>query len=133
MSQSLKQLWKHSSSLIILGKSAEATKLSNNFNYKVSDTHNRLQNVISLSVFFLFRINLNNFVKVLVLERPSKASYPGALVFPGGVAEQSDQAEDWLKFYRKFGIDDTKFKSIIKTCSKRSFIFNHDSSDSISR
>lgn len=66
-------------------------------------------------------------VKVLVLERPSNASYPGSLVFPGGAAEQSDQVEDWLKFYRKFGVDDTKFTSIIKKCSKRSFIFqNHD-------
>ncbi|XP_031623758.1 nucleoside diphosphate-linked moiety X motif 19-like [Contarinia nasturtii] len=103
MSQSLKQLWKHSSSLIILGKNAEAAKI-NNFNYKV-----------------------------LVLERPSKASYPGAFTFPGGVTENSDQVEDWLKFYRKFGIDDSKFKSIIKTCSNRSFIFNHDGGNTISR
>lgn len=86
-----------------------------------------------MSIHFQFCINLNDVVKVLVLERPSKATYPGALVFPGGAAEQIDQAEDWLKFFRKFGIDDSKFKSIIKTCSKRSFIFNHDSSDSISR
>lgn len=70
---------------------------------------------------------------MLVLERPSKASYPGALVFPGGVAEQSDQVEDWLNFYRTFGIDDTKFKSIIKTGSNRSFIFNQDTNNGISR
>lgn len=37
MSQSLKKLWKQSSSLIILGKNAEATK-SNRFNYKVRET-----------------------------------------------------------------------------------------------
>lgn len=54
-------------------------------------------------------------------------------MFPGGVAEQSDQVEDWLNFYRKFGIDDTKFKSIIKTCSNRSFIFNHDTKNGINR
>lgn len=37
MSQSLKKLWKQSSSLIILGKNAEATK-PNRFNYKVRET-----------------------------------------------------------------------------------------------
>lgn len=35
MSQTLKQLWKHSSSLIILSKNPTSTKI-NNFNYKVS-------------------------------------------------------------------------------------------------
>lgn len=32
--------------------------------------------------------------------------------------------EDWLKFFRKFDIDDARFKSITKTCANRSFIFN---------
>lgn len=69
---------------------------------------------------------------MFVLERPPQGSYPGAIVFPGGVTEQADQVEDWLKFYRKFGIDDSKFKSITKTCPNRSFIFKPDN-DSINR
>lgn len=55
MSQSLKQLWKHSSSLIILGKSAEATKI-NNFNYKVrhaKEIHRRKCHFVFLFVFAL--------------------------------------------------------------------------------
>lgn len=83
-----------------------------------------------ISIHDFFQINVK---KVLVLERPSKASYPGAIVFPGGVAEQVDEVEDWLKFYRQFGVDDSKFKSIHKTCSNRSFIFNNDNGNSISR
>lgn len=72
-------------------------------------------------------------LQVLVLERPSSASYSGAIVFPGGVVEQADQTDDWLKFYRKFGIDEANFKSITKTCPNRSFIFKPDSSDGICR
>lgn len=68
-----------------------------------------------------------------MLQRPSKGSYPGAIVFPGGASEAVDHADDWLKFYHKFGIDESKFKSIIPTCTNRSFIFNQNSSDSISK
>lgn len=74
-----------------------------------------------------------DFHQVLVLERPSKASYSGAIVFPGGMTEQVDEVEDWIKFYRQFGVDDTKFKSIQKSCPNRSFIFNNGNSNSISR
>lgn len=71
--------------------------------------------------------------KVFVLERPAKGSYPGAIVFPGGVTEKVDGIDDWLKFYHKFGVDESKFKSIIKTCPNRSFIFKPESSDYINR
>lgn len=130
MSQPLKQLWKHSSSLIILGKNAEAIK-PNRFNYKVREftwiSAKQINSVQITSVNWLF------FFKVFVMERPAKGSYPGAIVFPGGVTEQADQVDDWLKFYRKFGIDDSKFKSIKKTCPNRSFIFKTDNSDCINR
>lgn len=70
--------------------------------------------------------------QVLTLERPSKSSYPGAIVFPGGVCEEVDQVEDWLKFFKKFGVDDAKFKSITKSCTNRSFIFKQ-SPDAINK
>lgn len=73
------------------------------------------------------------FVKVLVLKRPSNGSYPGAIVFPGGVVESADQTKDWLEFYRKFGVDDSKFKSINKTTPNRSFIFQCDNKDTLNR
>lgn len=138
MSQALKQLWKHSSSLIIVGKNVESTKLKK-FNYKVCDLN--LYSVMKFSSFFqnTLRMNVKMFWfvlynwKVLVLEREKKGSYPGALVFPGGVTENADHAKDWLNLYRKFGIDDSKFQSITKTCPNRSFIFQCDEGNSISR
>lgn len=71
---------------------------------------------------------------MLVLKRPSNGSYPGAIVFPGGVTEpQADGTNDWLELYRKFGVDESKFKSVIKTTPNRSFIFQCDNKDLIHR
>lgn len=53
MSQALKQLWKHSSTLIILSKNPTSTKI-NNFNYKVSSMpfiENGQQNKLFDSLF----------------------------------------------------------------------------------
>lgn len=56
MSSSLKQLWKHSASLIILGKNPSASKVCNaNANYKVSafDCKGNDENAcISISIFY---------------------------------------------------------------------------------
>lgn len=72
-------------------------------------------------------------LKVLVLKRPSNGSYPGAIVFPGGTTEQSDETKDWLEFYRKFGVDESKFKSVTKSTPNRSFIFQCDNNDVLNR
>lgn len=46
------------------------------------------------------------------MERPSRSTFPGGFVFPGGVAETTDESEEWLKFYESFGIDDRKLQTI---------------------
>lgn len=68
-----------------------------------------------------------------MLKRPSNGSYPGASVFPGGATEPADEAKDWVEFYRKFGVDESKFKSIIKTTPNRSFIFKCDDGNALNR
>lgn len=73
------------------------------------------------------------FFQVLVLERPSKSTFSGAIVFPGGVTERVDEVDAWLTFFKKFGVDDAKFKSIIRTHPNRSFIFQQESSESINK
>lgn len=68
-----------------------------------------------------------------MLQRPSRGSYPDAVVFPGGVTETVDEINDWLRFYQKFGVDDSKLKSLIPNCTKRPFIFDQSVKDNISR
>ncbi len=42
--------------------------------------------------------------RVLMLKRSSKSKFmPNAYVFPGGVVDQTDFDQDWLKIFEKFG------------------------------
>lgn len=50
--------------------------------------------------------------QVLMLERPSRGSFPGGYVFPGGMAEKSDESSRWLRLFESAGIDVTKLNSI---------------------
>lgn len=74
------------------------------------------------------------FLKVLVLKRSSKSSFmPNSIVFPGGVAEQSDETKDWINFYKSLGIGDNKFKELSSVQGNRSFIFQKTFNDQLER
>lgn len=67
------------------------------------------------------------------MQRPSKTSYPDGVVFPGGVTERADHVDDWIRFYQKLGIDNTKLNSLTKNYTKRSFIFQPDGDAAVSK
>lgn len=74
---------------------------------------------------FLVLIKFYFQIQVLVFRRPENASFaPNAIVFPGGACEQTDDAEDWISFYKnQMNISDAKFKEITSVTGKREFIF----------
>lgn len=145
MTTPLRNLWRKSSSLIILGRNRGAT-IDNGFDYKVNVIRKIRSSVhcpIPFNLILMLRGHLiystvyclpcrcihcyvmfNGFVlkkqkrflfQVLLLKRPTKLSFPGGTVFPGGIQEKSDESDEWLTHIKNSGIEDCHLKRLINS------------------
>lgn len=121
----MKRLWKESASLIILARHSANILSWNPCNYTV-------RSAFSEAVFRSQIFNL--YSQVLTLQRPPVSSYPEAVCFPGGVTENADHVDDWIKFYKKSGVNESDLVSLTKKKPNgRPFIFQPDANTAISR
>lgn len=69
----------------------------------------RSATVIALVRNTLNRPNYFNY-DIIFQKRSSKSAfYPNAVVFPGGTYEDCDSSEDWLNYFKSFGILQNNF------------------------
>lgn len=127
MSATLKKLWRKSASLIVVGRNNNLVR-ENGFDYKVYFEPERKITEIALMNNWLMVL-----LQVLVLERPSRSTFPGSHVFPGGVCEQSDESSDWLKQFKSCGLDETKLNSIASRFNPSESITNEKPATGLGR
>lgn len=53
--------------------------------------------------------DFNNY-RILTMKRSARSSFmPDTHVFPGGTLDKSDCSHEWLKLYKKFGVNESSF------------------------